>query len=112
MTTIYQPAIKHEPWCPFFITHGRQECKCKPAVKAPTLSDVAASPEQTKWRSDYAAQIAVARDVYAVDDDCEIDDEPLLSPAEHDGGRGDGKGGTIKGVWVNAWVWIPLDEDE
>lgn len=40
----------------------------------------------------YEGHIKAARDNYA-DDDCEIDDQPMLAP-------------TGSGVWVNAWVWV------
>jgi len=49
----------------------------------------------------YDAEIARARDDYASgsDRDIEIDDEPLLSPAD-------------EGVWVGAWAWVPFAEAE
>jgi hypothetical protein len=42
--------------------------------------------------------ISQAQAMYC-DDDIEIDDEPKLSHAE-------------QGCWVQAWVWVPLDEEE
>jgi hypothetical protein len=39
----------------------------------------------------------MARGLYE-DDDCEIDDDAKCSPSE-------------EGNWVQAWVWIPSDED-
>lgn len=48
----------------------------------------------------YAAQIEGARDKYTVGtDDIEIDESPILSVADD-------------GVWVSAWVWLPLEDDE
>jgi len=44
-------------------------------------------------RDSYRDAIAEARECYA-DDDCEIDDEPVVSIGDD-------------GVWVNAWVWVP-----
>lgn len=51
---------------------------------------------------DYAPQIKQARELWAKPngDDLEIDDEPPVSP------------GDDPGVWVGAWVWVPMDEKE
>lgn len=43
--------------------------------------------------------IAIARQKYAMGDDLEIDDKPVVS-------RGD------DGAWVQAWVWVPYPEQE
>ena len=48
--------------------------------------------EAQRERDAYGEEIAEARDRYA-DDECEIDDEPLVSVAD-------------EGIWVSAWVWI------
>lgn len=45
--------------------------------------------------SHYAGAIATARE--ETTDDLEIDDKPLVSP------------GADNGVWVSAWVWVPLE---
>ena len=52
-------------------------------------------------RSTYAAQIERAVDDYAMSssNDIEIDDDPVLSISD-------------EGVWVSAWVWVPLDGEE
>lgn len=63
--------------------------------KQPTIVDVAATPQQTDWRTKHAADIQKARDTYS-NNDLEIDDTPLLAPGEG-------------GVWINAWVWIATD---
>lgn len=46
-------------------------------------------------RAQSAPMIAAARRLHA-SDDCEIDDEPMVSPGEAEGDGG----------WVNAWLWI------
>ena len=48
-----------------------------------------------------AGAIAEAREMY-VDSTCdiEIDDQPLVCEPGEDG------------VWVNAWLWVPADDDE
>ena len=45
--------------------------------------------------------ITAARSNYAEpsDGDIEIDDEPMLSVAD-------------EGVWVSAWVWVPVPSDD
>ena len=55
-------------------------------------------------RKTYASYIERARNELA-DDDLEIDDEPMLSPAV-------GDEFDTQGVWVNCWVWVPLKSDE
>lgn len=59
------------------------------------LGAAVATPGQAQLRATYAAEIQSVRDGLA-DDDLEIDDSPLLSPADD-------------GVWVNAWVWVPKE---
>ena len=53
---------------------------------------IAACNEDIAARRASADEIEAARDEWA-SDDIEIDDVPLVSPAED-------------GVWVNAWLWV------
>jgi hypothetical protein len=50
----------------------------------------------------YAPQIAEAEERYALgsSDNIEIDPDPPVSP------------GGDPGVWVGAWVWVPMKEEE
>lgn len=41
--------------------------------------------------------VSAAREIWA-DDECEIDDEPMVSP------------GADEGAWVSAWVWVTNEE--
>ncbi|MCR6481041.1 hypothetical protein NU688_33125 [Variovorax sp. ZS18.2.2] len=56
--------------------------------------------ELATWRTDHAARIEAARDLWA-NDNCEIDDEPLISPGAPDEG-----GGELVGCFIGAWVWV------
>jgi hypothetical protein len=54
----------------------------------------------SKDRQDFAAQIEEARGYDIVDDELEIDDDPLIS------------NGSPDGVWVSAWIWVPLSSED
>lgn len=54
--------------------------------------------DQDTNRDDHEFTIEAARSNFA-DDDCEIPGKPLLSVAED-------------AVWVQAWVRVPLDNDD
>ena len=58
----------------------------------------AKADEQGALRAEHDGTITCAHAAY-VDDDCEIDDLPVLSIAD-------------KGVWVSAWVWVPIEDEE
>ncbi len=49
-------------------------------------------------RKDHEETIETARKSYCTDD-VEIDDDPMVSIGED-------------GVWVGAWVWVPLEKQE
>ena len=51
--------------------------------------------EQDDLRSGHEGTIGAAQSNYA-DEDCQIHDQPMLAPAEG-------------GVWVEAWVWVPIE---
>ena len=53
-----------------------------------------------------ADAIRYAREHYAAPsgDDIEIDDEPATSVADDDT--------LTRGVWVAAWVWAPIDDEQ
>ena len=53
--------------------------------------------DQDIARSDHEGTIAAARANYA-DEDCQVYAQPLLDIAD-------------SGVWVEAWVWVPIEED-
>ena len=53
--------------------------------------------EQNDLRNDHEGTISAAHSNYA-DDDCQIHDQPMIAPAEG-------------GVWVEAWVWVPIEEE-
>lgn len=55
------------------------------------------SPAQTATPD----QIQAARDLYA-SDEIQIDDDATVSPAPHN---------PSFGYWVQAWVWVPADEE-
>jgi hypothetical protein len=57
------------------------------------------SPKVTEVETDPDAQdfFTAARNIYAINDETEIDDEPLLS-------RGD------DGAFVSAWVWVSNEQ--
>lgn len=57
-----------------------------------------AMSEFSKANEDFSDAISDAHSQYA-NDDVEIDAFPLISEAD-------------KGVWVSAWVWVPLPEKE
>lgn len=62
-----------------------------------TQADVLTVLGEVGEASQYGAEIAEARE--QCDDDLEIDDAPLVSPAEN-------------GVWVSAWIWVASPEPE
>lgn len=66
------------------------------AAAARLLADKAS--EQDRNRANHDGTIQCARAMYT-DDDCEIDDLPMLSVAD-------------KGVWVSAWVWVPIEDED
>lgn len=51
--------------------------------------------ELARVRTAYAASIAAAREAFA-DDDCEIDNEPVIAPGDPDD----------HGCFISAWLWI------
>ena len=53
--------------------------------------------DQDIARSDHEGTIAAAKANYA-DEDCQVYAQPLLDIAD-------------SGVWVEAWVWVPIEED-
>ena len=53
--------------------------------------------EQNDLRSDHEGTVRAAQSNYA-GEDCQIHDQPMLDPAEG-------------GVWVEAWVWVPTEEE-
>lgn len=68
----------------------------------PALADLALRMKQDdEHRLRFEDQIEQARVDYAMgsDDDLEIDDTPALSVADD-------------GVWVSAWVWVRLKDEE
>lgn len=46
----------------------------------------------------YSNEIETARGYDIVDDDLEIDEQPMIATAED-------------GVWVSAWIWVPGSEE-
>lgn len=60
--------------------------------------------EQQKEQKEFQHLIPIARDLYQTND-IEIDDFPNFSEALGDLGK-DG------GVWVSAWVWVPVEQSE
>ena len=61
---------------------------------AKTLSDLETYLDYLAiLRREHDGTIKAACDNY-VDEDCEIDDNPLVAESEH-------------GLWVNAWVFVP-----
>jgi hypothetical protein len=66
----------------------------------PGLKRVVDRYEETlRELNEYAGAIQQARDEYT-DDELEIDDHPTVSA------------GGDPGVWVSAWVWVSIPEDE
>lgn len=53
--------------------------------------------EISREREAFADQIAIAR--RQTDDELEIDDGPIVSVGD-------------AGVWVQAWVWVPIEDEE
>lgn len=57
--------------------------------------------EHDAWQTEYAGAIQAARDQYHVDGEVEIDDtDVMVSPGED------------PGVYVSAWVWVDIPEEE
>jgi len=54
--------------------------------------------ESAQERLDHEETIAAARNNYCTED-IEIDDEPMVSIGD-------------EGVWVAAWVWVPIESEE
>ena len=73
--------------------HKPLPLKTRTAVAA-ALQDVERAIAQ---RSAYAAEIAEART--RCNDECEIDDYPVLSESD-------------AGVWVSAWLWVAIDPEK
>ena len=53
--------------------------------------------EQNDLRSDHEGTIGAAQSNYS-NEDCQIHDQPMIDSAEG-------------GVWVEAWVWVPTEEE-
>lgn len=60
---------------------------------------VAKVKDAQEERKAYADEIKLARAHDKVDDDLEIDDDPVLSVADD-------------GVWVSSWIWIRIDAED
>lgn len=69
-----------------------------PSVEAIGEFLLALQAEQFLLQNDYEGSLHCARQNFA-EDDCVIDDLPILRPAE-------------RGVWVNAWVYVANDSEE
>ena len=61
-------------------------------------SAVESCREAVDSREQFADAIALAREDYA-NNEVEIDDDPVLSVSD-------------EGVWVSAWVWVPLSAEQ
>lgn len=77
----------------------KNEAKNLSAESLALLNSAVAKVKDTQEeRKAYADEIQLARDHYKVDDDLEIDDDPVLSVADD-------------GVWVSSWIWIRIDTE-
>lgn len=69
------------------------DCWASPGLAATVQKLSRTLDAMSKCRREGAEVIAHARELYA-DENCEIDDEPIVAPG-------------IDGSFVSAWVWVP-----